>query len=548
MIKQITIKNLAILDDITLEFNDSLNILTGETGAGKSIIIDALSLVFGARASMDMIRTGTDQAKIEALLFLNENTAKKVKEITDIDVSDECIIQRVLYSNGRSVAKINGNLVPASLLASIATFLIDIHSQHENQFLLKQEYHLSLLDEYIQSFDKNFLKEYQESFNKLLELYKNKEELNQRFSSIQDIDYLNFQLNELKDVLTDDEEIQVQEEYKNLQSMEKNATIIDDVLVHLDGPQQALDQLYYALKDLAKINDNETIQSYYQRLESDYLDLKDFAESFKKQFDISNFDENRLDELQEMITKTNRLKRKYNVNHLYQLKLDIENKIQLYDNFKEEIDAIDESIIKQENICNELATKLTSIRKKYAIQLENEIQNELKDLYLEDASFKIQFNVASKLLYEGKDEIAFYLSANKGEPLMPLIKVASGGEVSRMMLGIKTVFCKLFNVSTVIFDEIDTGVSGKVATAMGKKMKEIAKVCQVLAVTHLPQVASFSDNHLYIYKLVENGRTKTQVKILDEEAKINEIARLLSGKEITNNSIQLAKDLIFSNK
>lgn len=548
MIKQITIKNLAILDDITLEFNDSLNILTGETGAGKSIIIDALSLVFGARASMDMIRTGTDQAKIEALLFLNENTAKKVKEITDIDVSDECIIQRVLYSNGRSVAKINGNLVPASLLASIATFLIDIHSQHENQFLLKQEYHLSLLDEYIQSFDKNFLKEYQESFNKLLELYKNKEELNQRFSSIQDIDYLNFQLNELKDVLTDDEEIQVQEEYKNLQSMEKNATIIDDVLVHLDGPQQALDQLYYALKDLAKINDNETIQSYYQRLESDYLDLKDFAESFKKQFDISNFDENRLDELQEMITKTNRLKRKYNVNHLYQLKLDIENKIQLYDNFKEEIDAIDESIIKQENICNELATKLTSIRKKYAIQLENEIQNELKDLYLEDASFKIQFNVASKLLYEGKDEIAFYLSANKGEPLMPLIKVASGGEVSRMMLGIKTVFCKLFNVSTVIFDEIDTGVSGKVATAMGKKMKEIAKVCQVLAVTHLPQVASFSDNHLYIYKLVENGRTKTQVKKLDEEAKINEIARLLSGKEITNNSIQLAKDLIFSNK
>ena len=392
MIKQITIKNLAILDDITLEFNDSLNILTGETGAGKSIIIDALSLVFGARASMDMIRTGTDQAKIEALLFLNENTAKKVKEITDIDVSDECIIQRVLYSNGRSVAKINGNLVPASLLASIATFLIDIHSQHENQFLLKQEYHLSLLDEYIQSFDKNFLKEYQESFNKLLELYKNKEELNQRFSSIQDIDYLNFQLNELKDVLTDDEEIQVQEEYKNLQSMEKNATIIDDVLVHLDGPQQALDQLYYALKDLAKINDNETIQSYYQRLESDYLDLKDFAESFKKQFDISNFDENRLDELQEMITKTNRLKRKYNVNHLYQLKLDIENKIQLYDNFKEEIDAIDESIIKQENICNELATKLTSIRKKYAIQLENEIQNELKDLYLEDASFKIQFS------------------------------------------------------------------------------------------------------------------------------------------------------------
>ena len=548
MIKQITIKNLAILDDITLEFNDSLNILTGETGAGKSIIIDALSLVFGARASMDMIRTGTDQAKIEALLFLNENTAKKVKEITDIDVSDECIIQRVLYSNGRSVAKINGNLVPASLLASIATFLIDIHSQHENQFLLKQEYHLSLLDEYIQSFDKNFLKEYQESFNKLLELYKNKEELNQRFSSIQDIDYLNFQLNELKDVLTDDEEIQVQEEYKNLQSMEKNATIIDDVLVHLDGPQQALDQLYYALKDLAKINDNETIQSYYQRLESDYLDLKDFADSFKKQFDISNFDENRLDELQEMITKTNRLKRKYNVNHLYQLKLDIENKIQLYDNFKEEIDAIDESIIKQENICNELATKLTSIRKKYAIQLENEIQNELKNLYLEDASFKIQFNVASKLLYEGKDEIAFYLSANKGEPLMPLIKVASGGEVSRMMLGIKTVFCKLFNVSTVIFDENDTGVSGKVATAMGKKMKEIAKVCQVLAVTHLPQVASFSDNHLYIYKLVENGRTKTQVKILDKEAKINEIARLLSGKEITNNSIQLAKDLIFSNK
>lgn len=548
MIKQLTIKNLAILDDITIDFDDGLNIFTGETGAGKSIIIDALSLVFGARANLDMIRHGAEQAKIEALLFLSKEHAAKVYECTEIDVSNECIIQRVLYTNGRSTAKINGNLIPISTLSKIAEFLIDIHSQHESQFLLKQEQHLPLLDQYIQSFDPHFLNPYQEEYAKLKHLMEEQTNLMTKFQSIQDMDYLQYQLNELKDVLTDEQELALQEEYKNLQLVEKNAAIIDEVLFHLDGSQQALDQLYYALKSLSKMADNQQSQSYYQRLESDYLDIKDFVETFKKTFDVSQYDESKMNELQEQITKMNRLKRKYNVSHLYQLKLDIAEKIQLSESFKEKMEDLDEKIQQQRKQCERLAKQITEIRKKYALQLENEIQCELKDLYLEDAKFSIRFENANILTIHGNDAVAFYLSANKGEIPMPLVKVASGGEISRMMLGIKTVFCRVAKLSTIIFDEIDTGVSGKVAMAMGRKMKEIAKTSQVLAVTHLPQVACFSKNHLYISKTIVDERTQTKVERLTQSRKIEEIARLLSGKEITENSILLAKDLIFTNQ
>jgi len=328
MLKQISIQNLAILDDITLEFDDHFNVLTGETGAGKSIIIDALSLVFGQRANLEMIRHGKEMAKIEALLYLNENHAEMIYDLFELDVKDECIIQRCIYNNGRSTAKINGSLISLSTLNQIAEFLMAIHSQHESQYLLKADQHLPLLHQYILSFEKNYMDTYMKNFEEYSKLIVERKFLESRFKEASDVDYLQFQLNELKDVLTLQEEEEVTKEYKYLQNFEKNAAIIEDTLYYLDGNQRANESLYSALKSLNKIQENEKITAYQQRLESAYLEIKDIIESIQSEFNTSHFDSNRLDYLSDQITKMNRLKRKYNCHDLAKLKKEIMSKIE----------------------------------------------------------------------------------------------------------------------------------------------------------------------------------------------------------------------------
>ena len=544
MLKQITIQNLAILDDITLEFSDHFNVLTGETGAGKSIIIDALSLVFGARASVEMVRHGKDMARIEALLYLKPKHAQRIQELTDIDVHEECILQRCIYANGRSTAKCNGYLIPLNILNQIAEFLIDIHSQHESQYLLKADQHLPLLDQYICSYQKDYLQEYQQAFDQYSHLLVEKKFLENASKDLKDIDYLKFQYQELQDVLTEQEEEKMIEEYKELQHFEKNAAMMEEVLQYLDGNQQAIDSLYHALKSIQKIENSEKITDYKNRIESAYIDIQDVTDSLKKEFNIENFDTHRLDELSEQITKTNRLKRKYQTNHLFQLKTEIQEKIENAYTYQEKIENLTLELQKQKEKCFQLADKVTKCRKKYANQLEKEIQQQLADLYLEKASFSVHFEKSEHLTKYGNDLIEFYISTNQGEPQKPLVKIASGGEVSRIMLGLKTIFCKVTELDLIVFDEIDTGVSGKVAMAMGKKMHSIAQFAQVLAVTHLPQVACFSDQHLYIYKETKNNHTQTKVEHLTHDRKIMEIARLLSGEKITENSINTAKDLL----
>ncbi len=546
MLKQITIKDLAILDDITLEFEDHFNVLTGETGAGKSIIIDALSLVFGARASIDMIRHGSDMAKIEALLFINKEHADRIYKEFDIDVYDEFIIQRFLYSNGRSVTKINGNLVSLSVLNKISNYLIDIHSQHENQYLLNQHNHLKLLDQYILSKNNDFLVEYSKQYKIYLDLITQKENLFNLIKGNNDIDYLTYQYNELKDVISLDEEEKLHKELKYLQNFEKNAVTIEETLYFLDGNQKAIESLYSAYKTLQKIDDENAL-SYADRLESSYLEVKDIYESIKTDFDTSNFDETKLNNIKDQITKINRLKRKYNVDDLLNLKDEIKNKLDAINDFNDKQVFLDQKINKQLLLCNSLAEDISKIRHEYAIKLENEIKAHLHDLYLENALFSVVFNKTNELNKNGNEDIEFYLSTNIGEPQKPLAKIASGGEISRIMLGLKAVFSKTTGIDMIIFDEIDTGVSGKVASAMGQKMKEISKYAQVLSVTHLPQVACYSDQHIYISKDTCNDRTTTKVTHLDNQGKIMEIARLLSGDKITANSINMAKDLLLGN-
>lgn len=547
MIKQLTIKNLAIIDDITIDFEENLNVLTGETGAGKSIIIDAISLIFGARANNDIIAYGKETANISVALYLKENVAKYIYETYDIDVMDECIITRTLSKTGKSSCKINGMIVPLHTLNEISSFLIDISSQNESQYLFNHKNHMKLLDSYIESKESNFKANFNELYKEYNNLKKQYDELNNTVTNDGELEFLEYKLNELKSFnysLQDIENINL--EYKNLQSMSQNASSFEEIIDYLDNDNSGASiQMYNAIRLINRLASNSTLNEYYEKFNSLYLDFTDLVDSFKKDFSNDNIDLSRLDDLSDEITKINRLKRKYNVNDLLEYKNKLIQQIELINNKEIELSKISKKLNKvKENAINE-AKNISLIRKKYAILLSNEVKKELEELYLLDASFSINFEEC-ELNKHGIDELEFYMSANKGTPERPLIKVASGGEVSRIMLGLKTVFTRLSLVDTIIFDEIDTGVSGKVALAMGKKMEKIAKSAQVLAITHLPQVAAMSDHHYYIYKVNDTEKTKTIVKPLNNYEKEQEVARLLSGDNITDSFVIAAKELISS--
>lgn len=546
MLKQLTIKNLAIIDDISIDFENNFNVLSGETGAGKSIIIGALNLILGRRASIDEIRYDCESATIEALFYLNNLACENISQILNLDVEDELIIYRNININGRSICKINNNLVNVSTLSLIAPFLVDIHQQDESQYLLNSKNHLLLLDSYIKLFENNFLDEYTYVYDKYLKAKKELENLKNNNLNNYDLDYLNYQLSELKDYnysLSDIEELY--SEFKKMQNLEKNSSLIQEIIDEFSNENSVISQLYQLKRNFNRLESNDNISEYQERLDSAYEEINDIYSSFKANYSNINFDQNRYNFLQDEISKIKRLQRKFSQTDLLIVKnelLDRINKIENYENYLIESENKVDELYK---ICLEKAKKINEIRNRYAIKLTEDIILNLKDLYLEESNFKIKITTGEMKKY-GNDSVEFYLSTNKGMPLRPLIKVASGGEMSRIMLGLKSVFAKLNPVDSYIFDEIDTGVSGKVATAMGKKMLEISKTRQVLAITHLPQVVALGNYNYFISKKMENNITKTMVKGLNDDEKLTEIARLLSGDKITNNSLLLAKDLMNS--
>lgn len=547
MLKQLTIRNLAIIDDITIDFDYGFNVMTGETGAGKSIIIDAINLVFGARASSDLIAYGKDSAYISAALYLNEEIAKKILEEFNIDVFDEFIITRVI-SPLKSVIKINGMIVPLYVVNQISNLLIDISSQNESQFLFNQKNHLRLLDKFIFSHEGDFLAKYRKLYQEYLNVKNQYDELMSLSISEDELEFLKYKYNELKDYnYTLEDENNIFLEYKNLNSYSQNVAAFDEIIDLFENDNYGVNSsLYKMIKQLNKLSANSKINEYYEKFNSLYLDLYDLTQDFKNSFSSSTIDLSSLDKLSNEITKINRLKRKYNVDNLLAYKNKLYEQIESATNKEIQLSKLEK---KRDELYNEAlkeAHNISNIRKKYSSILSLNVSKELSDLYLPDASFSINFELKDTLNQDGIDLVSFYLSTNKGVPLMPLNKVASGGEVSRIMLGLKSVFTTLSNIDIIIFDEIDTGVSGKVAFAMGQKMAKIAKNSQVLAITHLPQVAALSDNHFYIYKESNNNHTNTIVKQLDIEEKTKEVARLLSGNQMSDSFINAAKELISS--
>ncbi len=550
MLKQLTIKNLAIIDDITIDFQNNLNVLSGETGAGKSIIIDAISLIFGERANSEIIAYGQEFAYISVSLEINKKLIDYILKNYDIDVSEEFIISRTISSNNKNSLKINGMMVPLKVVKEISELLIDISSQNESQYLLNHKNHLNLLDTFILNQKNDFLNNYKIAYDEYKKVKDEYENLLKTNVDNDEIEFLNYKLNELKDYnYTLEDEENIINEFKALNTYSQNANLFSEIINYLDGNDNNSSvnfSFYNALKQLNKLATNEKVNQYYEKFNEIYINFMDLTELFKKDFSNDNIDLNRLDYLENEITKINRLKRKYNTNNLLEYKNNLINKIEMINEKEIKLSKLKKLLDEKYDIAYKEAIKISQTRQDEATKLSKLVVKELNDLYINDASFSIHFTKTNELGSLGIDDAEFYMSANKGVNEMPLIKVASGGEVSRIMLGLKSVFSKLSMVDIIIFDEIDTGVSGKVALAMGQKMANIAKYAQVLAITHLPQVAAMSNHHYYIYKITENNKTKTIVKPLNNEEKELEVARLLSGNEITDNFIKAAKELISS--
>lgn len=557
MLQELTIKDFAIIQDLNLSFNRGMTVLTGETGAGKSIIIDAVGLLAGGRGSSEFIRHGATKCVLEALFSLDGNpgTYELLKTYGIDSDEDTVIIQRDIHRSGKSVCRINGRLVTIAILRLIGESIIDIHGQNEHQELMNPERHLSMLDQFG---DKELFllkKSYQETYTHYRQVKKaydkwqnGEQELAQR------LDMLQYQTNEIEMAeLLDGEEEELLEEKNLLLNYQKIMSALSISYDVLQGDDvNGIDLIGNAMTEMSSLEDiDDKFKNLSEAISSSYFQLQEAASDILRELDQMAYDEDRLNEIEKRLESIKQLKRKYG------------DSIEEIKSYYEKIAAELEQIMNRENhltnMTDELAllseelvkrgSQLSKKRRKVAKDIEQSIHEQLKELYMEKVVFEVQFfktvaTFSSEGAHEsGFDEVEFYIATNMGEPLKPLAKVASGGELSRMMLAMKTIFSKSQGITSIIFDEVDTGVSGRVAQAIANKIYMVAVHSQVLCITHLPQVAAMADNHLYISKSVENDRTKTHVNALETAEKIEEIARMLAGTEITKLTLEHAKEL-----
>ncbi|MGM8214068.1 DNA repair protein RecN [Bacillaceae bacterium W0354] len=563
MLAQITIKDFAIIDEITIDFQAGLTVLTGETGAGKSIIIDAIQLLAGARASVEFIRHHSDQASIEGIFFIDDSKHEVYQILNQFDIPfDEegsILLQRLITSKGKSICRVNGKLVTLAILKEIGQNLIDIHSQHETQVLMQSDHHIDLLDQF--QLDKITLtkKAYLETYNQLLNLQKrfkqlseNEKEYSERF------DLLTFQLNELQNAnLEIGEDEQLEKERQRLMNFERLHDNLQTAYYSLHGENKGLDFLSHAMSSLESIEDvDNSILQLSEQLKSNFYTLEELSYDLRNHLEGLEFDPNRLEEVESRLHELTRLKRKYGkeIDELIDLMIKMEEELEQLENKETHLETLEKEIVHLEKDALVEAENLHNIRKEIALNLKKAIKSELSDLYLEKAVFDIDFSTTGgdvkwkdqmiKLHRNGFDHIQFMISTNPGEPVKPLHKVASGGEISRIMLALKRIFSEQQKMTSVIFDEVDTGVSGRVAQSIAQKISEISSQSQVLCITHLPQVAAIADQHLLIEKLEYAGRTKTKVTKLSKEQSVEEIGRMISGMDLTETTRKHALELI----
>lgn len=555
MLQELSIKDFAIIDEIQISFQPKMTVLTGETGAGKSIIIDALGLLAGGRGSTEFIRKGEKKAVIQGLFTLprKANTYNILEEY-GIDSEDgQIILQRDLYRGGRNICRINGMMVNLATLRKVGETLIDIHGQNEHQELMKPENHIDLLDEYDKK-TSQLRNQYQVVYQnyRKLKLSMEKKEADEK-AWVQRLDMLNFQVKEIEEAgLKINEEDELVEEKNKLDNFQAIHDALELSYQILSGEKiDVVGNLGNAMNELSDVSDlSENLQEINTKISDAFYSLEDAARDISDELDSMEWNGERLNEIEERLELIHQLKRKYGdtIEDILHYHSRIEKELREMENAEQNSEKQERQLSEALEKVKELAIKLSKQRKKSAKKLEKMIHEQLSALYMDKAVFEVKCLNNSKLYSKGIDKVEFYIQTNPGEEMGPLAKIASGGELSRIMLALKTIFSQKMGVTSIIFDEVDTGVSGRVAQAIAEKISQISNNSQVLCITHLPQVAAIADNHYYISKSVNDGRTETSLKELDEKQKIREIARMLSGSEITELTLKHAEELIKMSK
>ena len=545
MLKSLFISSFVIIDQTTVDFDEGMTALTGETGAGKSIIINALEQLCGARASSSLVRKGSKKAVIEGVFDMNDSIQKILDEL-NIDGDDDLIITKEILDNGRSTIKINYRTVTNSALKQVAPYLLDIHSQYQTQEIFNVKNHLKILQSFMNHQDDSLLSEYHKHYFEYKKISQKIKKLEQEDLSDERIEYYQKQYDELKDFEYTDEIIdQLEEELrmmKNYESMHKYMTDFNEAMSDKQG---ALNQINDALSALSHMNDTESFSALYDEFYNQYYSMQDIVDRIGTAFDSIDFDEYRFNELQEELFTIHRLQRKYgySVDDIYQAQTELKEKLDAALNREDVLADLNKQKDQAYHEAYQIASKLTSLREEQGLIFVDTLEKELKDLYLPDAKLKVDIKECS-LSDTGKDDITFMVSMNKGQAFTPLNETASGGEISRLMLAIKTITMNQNQMNTLVFDEIDTGVSGKVADAIGLKMHSISLNNQVLCITHLPQVAIHADHHYAIKKSSHDEETYSTLAVLSEDERIEEIAKMLSGDVVTAEAIDNAKRLL----
>ena len=538
MLESIYIENFAIIDRLEVDFHNHMTVLTGETGAGKSIIIDAIGQLMGNRSQSSFIKADCDECFIEGVFTIGAKSPvlNKLKEYR-IDYEDKLVVSKSFNRDNKSIIKINYRNVSKMVLQSIMADLIDIHSQFETHSLFDAENHLIILDEFINQPLKKLFQTYSLAYRTYREINRDYQKaLNEELSDEQ-LEFYQAQLAEINSLdLEELDEDELEREKKLLQSYEKTNEQISKYRQYMNGDRGALATLSNALSELEELNDNPQYQNTYERMYDLYYNLIDLDDEIINEFNSTNFDEYRLNEIQEVFFKLNRLKRKYgqSIEAIKEAKEDLEMKVAAFNNRETYLNDLKKPVLP--------AIVFLSFR-----EFTELVTKELKSLYLDKVVFKVDFKLVD-FQKNGQDNVEFLISTNAGQTLKPLNKVASGGEMSRIMLAIKILSLSSSSVETIIFDEADTGVSGKVAESIGAKMKYISKQHQVLCITHLAQVAAFAKNHYLIQKSSNDNYTNVKIKELSYDQSINEIAKLISGKEVSQESINHAKKLKISSE
>jgi len=560
MLVELSIKDFAIIDNIKINFTKGLNVITGETGSGKSILIEALGMILGSRTSKDFIRTGCDKAVLEGVFYIEDlSTLRPILNDLSIDIDHDnlLIITKEIFANGPSLSKVNGRAMNLTMLKTITTKLVDIFGQHEHQSLLDINNHQLLVDAFgdedftsLKSTIKELYDELQEEKKKIKSLSMDSGERDR------EIDILRFQIEEIDEAnLTMEDEHSIEAEFKKLSNINKISQSVELALSYLDSDdydfQGAINLVNKSLSLVSSAKEfDEKLESFFNRLSEINYELQDINRELNYYLNSIDIDMERLNYLHERIDLVNKLKRKYgnSIDSIFKFRDEAEERLNKLLNFEKEYENSLSRIKELEEKLDKNCSKLSEMRKKIANILEENVKAELSQLNMSNVDFKVDFIRTAQFTPQGFDKIEFLISTNPGEGLKPLSKIISGGEMSRIMLAFKSILAFLDKIPTLIFDEIDAGISGRTAQIVGEKIYNISKKHQVICISHLPQIAALADSHFVINKVSKANRTISEVSRLSDQERVEEMARLIGGVDLTTTTLKHASEMIEMSK